>query len=256
MSPAASVNSPIKNAVLLCISLAALSFAAWYIYQQFQPEQYLFEIADDQRESNRANITAEQLLDLQLVDEQGKPVLLRELQGQQHLVIVFTRGSLATVAAANKGPQLPQLPNVCPYCTSQASGIANYLPQFAEQQAAVVMVFPVTAQTESKDAATFQQALPQPNNRPPFPVLLDLQLRAVEQLDLRDHLARPASFIIDRAGNLRFAYVAKTGSADRPSGSELLRHIKQINTEFPAATPKEVEPPKPMGDDAEATISK
>ncbi|MCY0611436.1 hypothetical protein OVV29_38575, partial [Klebsiella pneumoniae] len=42
-------------------------------------------------------------------DELGKPVSLRELQGQQHLVIVFTRGSLATVPAANKGPQLPPL---------------------------------------------------------------------------------------------------------------------------------------------------
>lgn len=235
MPAARSANSPLKNAVLLCVSLAALCFAAWYIYQQLQPEPYLFEIPEDQRESNRANITAEQLLELELVDEQGNPVSLRERQGQQHLVIVFTRGSLATVSAANKGPQLPQLPNVCPYCSSQASGIVNYLPQFAEHQAAVVLVFPVTHLTESQDAQTFQQALPKPDHRSPIPVLLDLQLRAVEQLDIRDHLSRPASFIIDKAGNLRFAYVAKQGSADRPSGSELLRHVKQINTEFFAA---------------------
>ncbi len=237
MPTTSSTNSPLKNAVLLCVSLAALCFAGWYIYQQLQPEQYLFEISDEQRESNRANITAEQLLDLRLVDDQGNPVSLREMQGQQHLVIVFTRGSLATVTTANKGPQLPQLPNVCPYCTSQASGIANYLPQFTEQQAKVVMVFPVTQQSENQDATTFQSALPKVENRSPFPVLLDLQLRAVEQLDLRDHLARPASFIIDKGGNLRFAYVAKTGSADRPSGSELLRHVKQINAEFSATTP-------------------
>jgi peroxiredoxin len=249
-------NSPLKNAVLLCVSLAALGFAAWYIYQQLQPEQYMFEIADVQRETNRDNITAEQLLDLHLVDEQGQPVSLRERQGQQHLVIVFTRGSLATVAAANKGPQLPQLPNVCPYCSSQASGIANYMPQFAEQQTAVVLVFPVTQLSENQDAATFQQALPKPDNRTPFPVLLDLQLKAVEKLDIRDHLARPAAFIIDKAGNLRFAYVAQQGSADRPSGSELLRHVKQINAEFPANPPTEEEPPKGVGTEPGATIEK
>jgi peroxiredoxin len=232
MSTATPANSPIKNVVLVCVAVAAIGFAAWTVYQQLQPETYLFEISDVQRETNRDNITAEQLLDLQLVDEQFKPVSLRERKGEQHLVIVFMRGSLATVTTANKGPQLPQLPNVCPYCSTQASGIASYLPQFAEQQTTVVMVFPISEQAEAKDVATFSPAFPQRANRDPFPVLLDLQLRAVEQLGLRAHLARPASFIIDKAGNLRFAYVANQGSADRPSGSELLRHVKQINAEF------------------------
>lgn len=237
MSTATPASSPIKNVVLVCVAVAAIGFAAWNVYQQLQPETYLFEISDVPRETNRDNVTAEQLLDLQLVDSQGQAVSLRERQGEQHLVIVFTRGSLATVTAANKGPQLPQLPNVCPYCSTQVSGIASYLPQFAEQQATVVVVFPVTKQMESQDAATFAGSLPQHNNRSPIPVLLDLQLRAVEQLGLRAHLARPASFIIDKAGNLRFAYVADQGSADRPSGGELLRHVRQINAEFVPTEP-------------------
>jgi peroxiredoxin len=254
MSTATPANSPLKNVVLVCVAVAAISFAAWTVYQQMQPETYLFEISDDPRETNRDNITAEQLLDLQLIDDQGQPVSLRERQGQQHLVIVFTRGSLATVAAANKGPQLPQLPNVCPYCSTQVSGIASYQSQFAEQQTAVFVVFPVTQPAESKDAATFTQSLPQPENRRQLPVLLDLQLRAVEQLGLRDHLARPASFIIDKAGNLRFAYVANQGSADRPSGSELLRHVKQINAEFDNLQ-NDAEPARPSAADPAASTN-
>lgn len=238
ISPKPRAPSPVKNAVLITISLAALTFAAWYAYQQLTPEVYLFEIADIPRETNQDNITAEQLLDMPLVNEQGEPVALRDRLGKEHLVIVFTRGSLATVAAKSKGPQIPELPNVCPYCSSQATGIASRMAQFTENGAAVLLVFPVSQLAENKDAATLQRAVanPDPQAPPPFPILLDLKLQAVEQLGIRDHLARPASFIIDKAGNLRFAYVARQGSADRPSGGELLRHIEQIEAEF--AKPK------------------
>jgi peroxiredoxin len=67
----------------------------------------------------------------------------------------------------------------------------------------------------------------------PFTVLIDPNCVAVEQLKIQEHLAKPASFIIDKAGHLRFAYVATAGSADRPSGNELLRHVSQINVDFP-----------------------
>ena len=223
-------GSPVKDIVLAVVALVALSVAGWYIYQQFQPATpWTFEIHEGQVESNQDNVTAEQLLDLPLVDDKGQPVSLREKQGKQHLVIVFTRGSLATVPTRNKGPQLPNLPNVCPYCSTQASGIANCMPEFDKEEATVLLVFPVTELAQSADAATLAKVTTKEGSPPPFPVLLDLKLQAVDKLGLRDHLAKPASFIIDKAGDLRFAYVAKTGSADRPSGTELLRRVKQLN---------------------------
>lgn len=226
-------ESPLKNAILLVVALVAFSGAGWYIYQQLIPQQWPVEISDAPRETNEDNVTAEQLLDLPLVDEQGQPVSLRERLGKQHLVIVFTRGSLASVPAGDKGPQWKSLPNVCPYCSTQASGIANNMPQFKDQQAEVLIVFPVSQMSEGNDATTLRKFISNPMDPPPFPILLDVKLQAVEKLGIRAHLARPASFIVDKKGNLRFAYVAKQGSADRPSGSELLRHVTKINAEFP-----------------------
>jgi peroxiredoxin len=229
-------ESPIKNAILIVVALVALGGAGWYIYQQMAPKKYSFEIPDVQRETNEENVTADQLLDLPLADEKGQPVSLRERLGKEHLVIVFTRGSMASVAPADKGPQWKKLPNVCPYCSTQASGIASNMPEFKNQQAEVLIVFPVSQISESGDATTLKKSVANPLDPPPFPILLDVKLQAVEKLGIRAHLARPASFIIDKKGNLRFAYVAKQGSADRPSGSELLRHVTQINAEFAAPT--------------------
>lgn len=248
-SPAAkSPDSPLKNAILICISLALIGGAGWYIYQQMQPKRYSFEISDAERETNEENVTAEQLLDLPLTDEQGNPVSLRAHLGKQHLVIVFTRGSMASVAQQNKGPQWKNLPNVCPYCSTQASGIASQMPEFKNQQAEVLVVFPVSQLAEKVDATTLRNSVANPMDPPPFPILLDLKLRAVEKIGIREHLARPASFIVDKKGNLRFAYVAKQGSADRPSGSELLRHVTLINAEF-TKEPASESPAAPMAND-------
>ncbi|WP_254512069.1 redoxin domain-containing protein [Anatilimnocola floriformis] len=225
-------GSSIKDAVLATVALIALAVVGWYLYQQLRPAPaYTFEVLEGPVESNQDNVTAAQLLDMPLVDEQGQPVSLRERQGKQHLVIVFTRGSMAAVPARSKGPQLPQLPNVCPYCSTQATGIANCMPEFIKEDAAVLLVFPVTELTQNVDAVTLRNTVKKPGEEPAFPILLDVKLQAVDKLGLRDHLARPASFIIDKSGDLRFAYVAKKGSADRPSGNELLRRVKQLNEE-------------------------
>lgn len=236
-SPAKSADSPLKNAILIVITLAVLGGVGWYVYQQMAPKKYSFEILDTPRESNEENVTADQLLDLPLTDEQGNPVSLRDRLGKQHLVIVFTRGSMASVATENKGPQWKSLPNVCPYCSTQASGIASNMPEFKNQQAEVLVIFPISQLSENADATTLRNAVTNPMDPPAFPILLDLKLQAVEKIGIREHLARPASFIVDKKGNLRFAYIAKQGSSDRPSGTELLRHVTLINAEF--ATPQE-----------------
>jgi peroxiredoxin len=58
----------------------------------------------------------------------------------------------------------------------------------------------------------------------PFPVLLDVELRAVDRLGLRHDLSRPATYILDKAGDVRFSYVGKDLS-DRPSVKALLKEL-------------------------------
>jgi peroxiredoxin len=235
-------ESPVKNAVLAAIAIGALSFAIWYIYQQASAvDEYSFAIKDDPRETNNKSITVEQLLDLPFTDEMGSPVKLRDRLGKKHLVIVFTRGSMASVPAAKRGPELPNFRKICAYCSTQTSGIASRIADFDQQGAEVLVVFPVKQQAETADAAMIHKSAGNLPPTAPFAILVDQDCAAVEQLKLREHLAKPASFIIDKAGHLRFAYVASAGTADRPSGNELLRHVTQVNLDFPS-TPAEPMP--------------
>lgn len=233
-------DSRIKNIVLAVVAIGALSFAIWYIYGQVNKvDPYSFEISNTPRETNDKNITADQLLELAFTDEKGAPVSLRDRLGKRHLVIVFTRGSMASVPKGDRGPELPGFPKVCAYCSSQAAGIAGRMTDFEQQGAEVLLVFPIKQQTETADAAVMHKSAGNPPPTAPFTVLIDPNCAAVEKLNIQEHLAKPASFIIDKAGHLRFAYIATAGSADRPSGNELLRHVSQVNLDFPA---KPVEP--------------
>lgn len=227
--------SPLKNTILAVVAIAALSCAVWYIYQQVnQVDPYSFDISNAPRDTNDKSITVDQLLELPFTNEQGAPLSLKERVGKKHLVIVFTRGSMASVPAGKRGPELPGFPQVCAYCSSQASGIAGRIADFEQQGAEVLLVFPIKQQAETADAAMMHKSAGNPPATAPFTVLIDPNCTAVEQLKIQEHLAKPASFIIDKAGHLRFAYVASAGAADRPSGNELLRHVTQVNLDFPA----------------------
>ena len=70
--------------------------------------------------------------------------------------------------------------------------------------------------------------------QPPFPVLLDLELKGVTQLGIRQDLSKPATYIIDRQGHVRFAYVG-ADRADRPSVQAILSELDEINKSQPAA---------------------
>jgi peroxiredoxin len=64
--------------------------------------------------------------------------------------------------------------------------------------------------------------------RPPFPVVLDVGLAATDRLGLREDLAKPATYILDKEGRTRFAYVGRS-LADRPSVKSILEQLARIN---------------------------
>ena len=48
------------------------------------------------------------------------------------------------------------------------------------------------------------------NEEIPYPILLDINLSSVDQLGIRSDLAKPSTYIIDREGRVRFAYVGES----------------------------------------------
>ena len=62
----------------------------------------------------------------------------------------------------------------------------------------------------------------------PFPIVLDVELKAVNQLGIRKDLSKPATYILDKQGQTRFAYVGDS-LADRPSVKALLDQLDALN---------------------------
>ena len=60
--------------------------------------------------------------------------------------------------------------------------------------------------------------------------MLDVELRAVDQLGIRADLSKPATYIVDKQGQVRFAYVGAT-IADRPSVQSMLEQLAAINAD-------------------------
>src|SRR5262245_24524021 len=79
----------------------------------------------DQVQANASPTT--DLLDLEFTDAEGKPVSLKDYQGKQNVVLVFTRGFSGYV---------------CPHCSAQTSRLITQQDEFVNRNAAVLVVFP------------------------------------------------------------------------------------------------------------------
>ncbi|TWT76265.1 AhpC/TSA family protein [Planctomycetes bacterium CA13] len=160
-------------------------------------------------------ITIEDFSTLTFTDKSGDEVKLADLMTQKYLVLVITRGW-------NNG--------VCFYCASQTSRWARRFDELAPYDAQLVVVFPVESEqdaTHLDDLAKSIKKEPISNEAVPYPMLLDINLTGVDQLGIRSQLAKPATYIVDREGRVRFAYVGES-IADRPTVDSVLEQLGQL----------------------------
>lgn len=155
--------------------------------------------------------------DLTLLGVDGKETSVETLQAGKNLILIVTRG--------NTEP-------ICPYCSTQvASYIQNYAA-IADRQAQVLVLYPVEKLADGPRKELFLQksreVLNDPNRPIPFPVLLDVELKAVDALGIRRNLSKPATYLLDRSGRVQFAYVGNS-LADRPSVGAMLLELDKIN---------------------------
>jgi len=160
-------------------------------------------------------ITIKDFSDLTFTNEAGVAVKLADVMSKDYLVLVITRGW-------NNG--------VCIYCVSQTSRWARRYEELEAYNAQLAVVFPVETEadaTHSSDLGARIRKGPIDNDRIPFPILLDINLTGVDQLGIRSQLAKPSTYIIDRKGRVRFAYVGES-IADRPTVDSILSQLSQI----------------------------
>lgn len=200
-------------------------------------DDYSYNTADpakEFRDDAQTNVAIEAVAigDLRFVDRDGQPVDLAQYKGQKNVVLVITRGQQG---AATPRPGQINYGDVCLYCATQTAGLKNNYAKFQQRDAEVVVVYPVPTKETTDKLKTFETVV---NYRggtsgpSPFPLLLDLELKAVDQLGIRHNLARPATYILDKNGNARFAYVGKT-LGDRPSIKAILAQLDTINGQTP-----------------------
>lgn len=207
-------------ALIVVLPLLALAIAySWQSLQGTQndyhidPRSIVFKDEVANNSEPPASITS-----LKFVDREGLEHPLSGYIGKRPLIFVMTRGYGGAI---------------CPYCTAQVSSlIANY-DTLQEHGADVLVVYPVA---QAGDASHFDELLARATrplsasqSKVPFPVLYDVALKGVDALGLRQDLSKPATYVFDAAGQLRFAYVG-SNLADRPSIKALVTQLDKLKS--------------------------
>lgn len=166
--------------------------------------------------SESQEITIDDFSELTFTDRDGGEVKLADVMTRDYLVLVVTRGWYG---------------GVCFYCASQTSRWARRYEELEPYNAQLAVIFPTETQEESERVSDLDKRITSgeiPNESIPFPILLDINLKGVDQLGIRAELAKPSTYIIDRQGRVRFAYVGES-IADRPTIDSILKQLAQFN---------------------------
>jgi len=149
---------------------------------------------------------------MDFVDTEGKQRSIADYIGKKNLLIVFTRGFSG---------------RICPYCTTQTSRLISNYGQFVERDTEVLLVFPGS----TDQLPQFKKAglLVAGEESVPFPILLDRDLQAVEQLQIQAQLAKPSTFILNKKGEVVLSHVGSTPQ-QRPSIKALLNLLDGMET--------------------------
>ena len=166
----------------------------------------------------------EQFSSLPLSLNSGETATLTQLSAGKNLVVVFTRGFSGAV---------------CPYCSAQTSSLVTQYAEFQRRNTEVVVIYPLNNVEDASRRGMFLERVNLLNQAPPgrelpFPLVVDFGLKAVDLLGIRKDLSKPATYILDSQGNVRFAYVGES-LADRPSVKAILAQLDQLKLATPPA---------------------
>lgn len=153
---------------------------------------------------------------LKFSDRLGNPKPLAEWFDEDYLVIVITRGYDNAI---------------CLYCASQTSKWAQRYGELAAYNADLAVVFPTVdsvGEVRIEDMEAKIRGGDVPNASIPYPILVDFDLNSVDELGLRAELSKPATYIINRDGEVVYAYVGKS-IADRPGVDAVLDQLRRLS---------------------------
>ncbi len=156
------------------------------------------------------------LTSLSFIASTGEERMIRDLAPGRTLVVVVTRGNTVPI---------------CPYCSTQTAQLISNYEKFQALEAEVAVVYPIETGSDSERLNSFldevRTKLDDATSPVPFPVLLDVELKGVDQLGIRKDLSKPATYIVDSVGNVQYAYVGEH-IGDRPSIQTMLTEVEKL----------------------------
>lgn len=150
--------------------------------------------------------------ELTFADTQGNQVQLKDYFGKKNVVLVITRGFSG---------------QLCPFCRTQSSRLVANYEEFAKRDAEILLVYPGGSDHLEEFVEAAKVSEKKEVDQIPFPILLDSDLKAVNYLEIAADLAFPSTYILDKEGNVRFAYVGEEIN-DRPSVKAMLDQLDQL----------------------------
>ncbi len=168
------------------------------------------------KDSVSSNVPVPEGLDgLVFLDTNGRRVALESYLGKKNVVLVFTEGFGGGM--------------LCPFCKTQTSRLVANYQRFRDLDSEVLVVYPGSRDHLDEFIEAAKTSDKQQVDEVPFPLVLDEDLQAVSFFKIASNLAHPSTYIIDKKGNVRLAYVGADMTADRPSVSAILSVLKDAN---------------------------
>lgn len=153
--------------------------------------------------------------DAELTAADGRTVKVSDFRGRP-VVLVFNRGFVGFV---------------CPYCSTYTAQLAARYDELRALGAEVLCIYPTRDQDEAKIAeftdAVNQLLTEEGEEALPFPVFLDRGLEATRRFNLTGDLTKPSTFVLDRDGIVRYAYVGAAPD-ERPAIDRVIAEVRAV----------------------------
>lgn len=151
--------------------------------------------------------------ELVFANKDGSKIKLADYLGKKHVILVFTEGFNGML---------------CPFCKTQTSRLVANYKKFEERDCEVIVVYPGKEDHLDEFVEAALKTEKEQVDEVPFPIVLDSDFKATDFLDIHSMHAHPSTFLIDKQGNVKFAYVGTDMTADRPSVKALLSRLDNL----------------------------
>jgi peroxiredoxin len=181
----------------------------------------------DDAKSNRP--LASEKMPLKFLDMNGAEVALASFRGKSHVVLVVVMGF-----PKDWGNRF------CIGCLAQLNSLTANYEEFKKRDTEVLLVFPGPTDRLPQFLADSRVDGADGNPKVPFPILLDKDLQAVKALGIDGDWAKPATYILNKKGDVVFTYASAysgrngfggpdTATYDRPSVKAMFAQLDKLN---------------------------